>query len=74
MLGCIAFVVLNHIQLLSVDLLCFFDVLIILQAKPNFAELPKYFENLNAVSAVIRQLPLMISETLVCGIPTSLDN
>jgi hypothetical protein len=41
---------------------------------PNLAELPKYFDSLNAVSAVIRLFPFIISDTLVCGIPIPLDN
>ena len=40
----------------------------------NFAVVAKYFENRNAVSAVMRLLPFIIAETLVGGIPISFES
>src|SRR5690625_6065735 len=51
-----------------------FNIIIILNTKPNFDELPKYALNRTAVSAVIRRFPFTISEILVCGTSKSFAN
>lgn len=67
----LAYIVLVDFKTVSFAMLCCSISKSSCRPSQNLAEFPKYLLRRNTVSAVILRLPLIISDTLVCGISTS---